>query len=106
MIKVKTINRNYIPDMVHPLSKGWFEQPKREDITIDDTSALMSEKSFKMLHEYSTSQPSGVYEGKMWKAHWYELIDGKKVWDWYLCWYGLSTKPGSVSNNSRKIIIV
>lgn len=105
-IQIKNINKNYIPDMIHPLSKGWFTQPKREDLLIDDKTVIMSEENFKMLVEYSTSVPYGAYEGKMWKAHKYEVIDGVKVWKWYLCWFGLSEKKGFVSNNMREIILL
>lgn len=105
-VLIKKINRNFIPDMVHPLSKGRLQQPNREDLTIDDESVIMNTKSFKMLAEYSTSVPSGVYEGKMWKAHKYKEIDGEKVWDWYLLWFGLSEKEGMCSNQMRKIIII
>lgn len=104
-ILLKERNKNYIPDMVHPLSKGWLKQPNRENIVIDDQYALMSQKDFDTLAEYSTSIPTGVYEGKMWKAHKYELIDDKKVWHWFLCWFGLSNLPGKVSNNMREILL-
>ena len=67
-----------IPPMTHPLSKAW-DQPPISNIFITPIRALMSEKTFKMLHEYSMSTPSGVYEGKMWKA--------KHGDDYYLCWY-------------------
>ena len=71
---------NIIPDMVHPLGKHW-QQPNRDNILIDDTHALMSERCLGELHDYSTSIPTGVYEGKMWKAH-------KKLLDaWVLRWY-------------------
>lgn len=56
-----------IPAMTHPLGKHW-KQPEVDEITIDDTHALMSQRAFDKLLEYSASRPSGVYEGKMWKA--------------------------------------
>lgn len=105
-----------IPPMIHPLSKYW-EQPDRSRITIDATHAMMDKKAFDELHTYSTSQPSGVYEGKMWKSQ-------KWVWDspqiaiergyatrkfldeWFLHWYGPSNHPGYCSTNIRKILIV
>ena len=78
--------KNVIPDMIHPLGKHWH-QPNLDNILIDDTHALMSECSFKELGEYSCSIPTGVYEGKMWKAYnkipdiwflrWYDHIEGK-----------------------------
>lgn len=88
---------NAIPTIVHPLGEYW-RQPDSSEITIDDTYALMSEKTFQALAEYSTSVPSGVYEGKMWKK-----ISGALR---FLMWYGISDKTDCCSINSRKIIIV
>lgn len=95
-----------IPAITHPLGRSW-DQPSRRDIVIDDKYALMSSRAFLGLKEYSCSNPSGVYEGKMWKRH-----DG--VYDprcrpqdrrWLLCWYGYSDKPDHVSNNYREILL-
>lgn len=96
-----------IPPITHPLGRSW-NQPNRARIEIDDKFALMSQRTFDELADYSCSRPSGVYEGKMWKRH-----DG--IYDpdcdpadhvWLLCWYGFSEKPGMVSNNHREIVIV
>lgn len=56
-----------IPPITDPLGKHW-QQPHRRFIELDDTHALMSEQTFKGLKEYSTSIPTGRYEGKMWKG--------------------------------------
>lgn len=40
-----------------------------------------------------------AYEGKMWKAN-------PRPDVWLLRWYGYSDKPGHVSNNQRRIILV
>ena len=85
---------NTIPPMNSPLCRGWF-QPNVQDILVDDTHALMEEKDFNELKDYSLSHPSGVYEGKMWKSN----LSGT----WYLMWYGFS-EGGFCSNNHRKII--
>jgi hypothetical protein len=87
-----------IPEMTDPLGKHW-DQPDKENILIDSTHALMTEGNFKNLHEYSRSQPSGVYPGKMWKA-------GNQKGDWWLRWYGIHEDPKLCTNNSREIIIV
>jgi hypothetical protein len=98
-----------IPLMTHELSSAW-NQPDRSEIALDDKYALMTRRTFDQLNEYSASNPTGAYEGKMWKRH-----DGKFDYiflvrggmpEWLLCWYGRSEKPGYVSNNSRKIILV
>ena len=67
--------------MNHPLGRHW-SQPNVQDIDIDETHALMDEKSFKELKDYSGASPSGIYEGKMWKRK----CDGL----WYLAWYGFA----------------
>ncbi len=80
--------KNIVPDMIHHLGKHW-QQPNLNNILIDDTHALMSERTLGELHEYSCSIPSGVYEGKMWKAlmkynnnwvlRWYDHIEGENM---------------------------
>lgn len=71
-----------IPPITDPLGKYW-QQPHRRFIELDDTHALMSEQTFKGLKEYSTSIPTGRYEGKMWKG----FIKG----EWYLVWLAPDT---------------
>ena len=88
---------NIIPLMLDPSGKHW-EQPKREEIEIDDTHVLMSKSTFYKLHDYSRSQPTGVYHGKMWKSQGKGNI-------WYLRWFGVSKNPDLCSNNVREIII-
>lgn len=88
---------NVIPEMTHYLSKAW-RQPAVSDIEIDNENALMNEEVFKQLMEYSCSQPSGVYEGKMWKS---KFDNG-----WLLCWFGEDGREGYCSNHRRKILLV
>lgn len=91
-----------IPPITDPLGRYW-DQPEREAIEIDDTHALMAERTFKQLADYSCSVPSGVYEGKMWKRRrdYYDERQG-----WLLVWYGESTVgPGYCSNNFREILV-
>jgi hypothetical protein len=84
---------NEIPPMTHPLSSAWH-QPKRSEILIDDTHAIMSQETFNKLLNYAHSQPSAVYEGKMYRK------------DDYLHWWGYSDKPDMCCGNVRKILIV
>lgn len=59
----------------------------------------MPESAFKELPEYSSTMPTGVYAGKMWKA----LNDGQ----WYLRWYGHAPlHPGYCTNNQRKLVVL
>lgn len=99
-----------IPEMTHPFGQHW-DQPDRSEILLDDTHALMTVKTFKGLHEYSASQPSGVYEGKMWRRHDgafdYEFIarGGKPVWQ--LCWFdSVPNNPDVCCTMRRRIILV
>jgi len=80
------------------LSKHW-NQPKNIDIQIDDTHTLMSKESFDQLHEYSVSIPTGVYAGKMWKAH--GLHD-----EWYLRWYEIDPMDKNMCLVKSRIIII
>lgn len=76
---------NLIPPITDKLGRNWV-QPKASDILIDDTHAIMDSLSFAQLSNYSTTRPSGVYPGKMWKAdEFWDQVDNSK---WRLLWYG------------------
>ncbi|PUA17313.1 hypothetical protein [Glaciimonas sp. PCH181] len=95
-----------IPPMTDPLGKHW-RQPRRETISLDDTHALMDASSFAQLADYSSTHPSGVYPGKMWKRH-DGLFDRRcKTEDrvWLLCWFGECDDPTKCSNNYRQILV-
>lgn len=87
-----------IPKITDPMGKSW-DQPSREDILVDDTHALMSEPDFNKLPDYSRSQPTGVYPGKMWKAY-------SGGGSWILRWFGEHPDPKLCSNHSREIILI
>ena len=79
-------------------NRGW-DQPDSADILISDDGAAMPQHVFDQLKEYSSSFPSGVYPGKMWRAH----IGDRH----YLRWYGVVPGDDSVcSNNQREISIL
>lgn len=86
-----------IPRITDPMGSSW-RQPHRRYIEIDNTHALMSEQTFKGLVEYSTSLPSGVYSGKMWRAC--------KGGIWFLAWYYPSNDTKYMNIEWREIIIV
>ncbi len=86
-----------IPMMTHPLGMGW-DQPQRNEITLDEECAMMNHSTFDQLHDYSMSIPTGAYEGKMWKR-----VQSNGNW---LVWYGISEDPNKVSINSLPILIV
>lgn len=62
-----------------PLWAPYFEMPHKDEILVDERDALMTQEAFDKLGEYSTSNPSGVWQGKMWKAQFGQT--------WYLRWY-------------------
>lgn len=81
-----------IPPITHPLGRYW-NQPKREEMLVDEIYAMMSKQTFDQLAEYSATIPTGVYAGKMWKrqaTRWAKDPEGKPMHlgiDWYLCWF-------------------
>lgn len=86
-----------IPDITHPIGKYWY-QPSWRQIVFSDTHATMSQETFDDLKDYSTSTPSGVYQGKMWKSH----RQGK----WWLRWYGVDDgDPRGLPTPCREIVI-
>lgn len=89
--------RNAVPPMTDPLGRHW-RQPPRERIAIDDTHALMDRATLEALPEYSRTVPTGVYPGKMWRAH---AGDGC----WLLRWWGLCDDPAKCSCNEREILV-
>jgi len=92
-----------IPPMTHELSSGW-DQPNLDAIQIDDEIAYMREATFKKLKDYSNSQPSGVYEGKMWRSN--SFIDNRKYRSWVLKWFDFSDDPNMCSTHWREIGII
>lgn len=90
---------NVIPPITDPLGKHW-QQPAVKDITLSDTHALMSQANFDLLREYSSSVPSGTYDGKMWKSQY-----GPNTW--HLCWYGPHPQSSTlIAINRREIVVV
>jgi len=87
---------NIIPEITNPLGKHW-DQPDKKNILLDDTHALMDKRTFDGLLEYSSSIPSGVYAGKMWKC---KYIDG-----WGLRWFD-DCNETSCRNNQRIILLI
>lgn len=102
-----------IPPITDPLGSSW-NQPPLSAIQFRDGNAWMTLATFKELKEYSTTNPTGAYEGKMWRRHdglgqhmQYmrgALREKPGPMLWLLCWFGASTiGPGYVSNNYAPI---
>lgn len=99
-----------IPPITEPLGRYW-DQPLVSDILVDDHHAVMTRETLEKLKDYSLSNPTGAYEGKMWRRNmWKSTEDGRHQYTekWWLCWYGFSFsgEPGHVSNNYREILLI
>lgn len=73
-----------IPEITDPLGKGWG-QPNRENIKLSLSHAWMDQKSFDQLLNYQSSDPTGVYSGKMWKRK--IRIGQNRNSRWYLIFF-------------------
>lgn len=91
-----------IPPITDSLGRYW-EQPPRDEVAIGTHTASMHQDTFKQLHEYSASLPTGTYVGKMWKAHVYNNI-GQLCWE--LRWYDVHADPKYLSIKTRRILII
>lgn len=93
-----------IPPMTHELSKGWGQQPNPKNVLIDEKYALMSRADFDLLRDYTASQPTGVYEGKMWKIQARRTKDDPYIW--FLRWFDVCSDPNKCAVKTREIIIL
>lgn len=92
------MSTNVIPIMTDPLSVHWRQPHDIRQMPMDDTHVLLSSAQVKQLAEYSTSYPTGTYDGKCWKA--------QKGKSWYLCWYGPHADPKKIGIEYRIILEV
>lgn len=86
------------------MGKYWH-QPAIEEILIDDTHALMTVQTLERLADYSHSQPTGVYPGKMWRSKMKHPTRPHEA-QWWLCWFGEHPDPTICTNNYRRILVV
>ncbi len=86
-----------IPPITHPLGLYW-EQPDRNRILLDEKYAVMDLEVFEELLEYSYSNPTGKYLGKMWK--------GKQAGRWFLFWYDKDADPAYLAIPNREILLI
>lgn len=86
---------NNIPAMPAEWARYW-QAPDRSEIVFQGADAVMTYKAFDRLLDYSDSVPTGVYDGKMWKAR----LDG----NWYLRWYSTArSNPDKCIIHTRPI---
>ena len=88
---------NNIPAMTNPLGKYW-QQPDPKNFIVSYKYVLMTQKEFDELLEYSSSVPSGVYIGKLWKSHWSGI--------WKLVWLSEGDKEKTYLNNNYREILI
>lgn len=85
-----------IPEMIHPLGKHW-QQPAREEILFDSDDPEVPVRipiaAWEKLPAYDYSDPSGVYEGKMWRCQ------------GHLRWYGASLDLDRCTIHTRKVVV-
>lgn len=87
-----------IPEMTDPLGKHWNQPKDMTSVEMDDKHALLTPLQYEMLHEYSSTIPTGVYPGKCWKRL---QSDG-----WLLAWFEeVPTNPKLCSIHFREILI-
>lgn len=100
------MNDHHPPALESPYGPGAWHQPERTKVLIDATHALMTKAVFDSLAEYSTTMPSGVYPGKMWRRHDGSFDPRCTNPEWLFCWYGRTDDPEKCSVNFRKVIFV
>jgi hypothetical protein len=87
-----------IPLMTDPLGKHWDQPADIRQAPMDETHVLLTLRQVSDLLEYSSSYPSGTYDGKCWKR------EGEDCW--YLCWYQPHPIPGKIGIGYRIILEV
>lgn len=96
-----------VPPMTDPLGLHWA-QPHPTHFLFDDTHVVMKRRHFDQLRNYSASYPTGVYEGKMWKAE-VAYMDRQclPASKWFLCWYNdLRQSDRTAAIQTREILVV
>lgn len=88
-----------IPPITDPMGANW-RQPDHSAWLFDDTHVVLPQRDFDRLGEYSTTYPTGVYEGKVWRAQ------PPQTGVWVVRWYGFCADPTRCSNNQRIALVV
>lgn len=98
-----TTELNCIPAMVHELGRHWQQPADIREAPMDDKYIMLTRRQFDELNDYSASMPSGVYEGKCWKAQWNSRLAEEK---WFMRWYAPCEDPNQMEIPFRWIIVV
>lgn len=96
------LDQNIIPPMTHPYGAHWT-QPDPKNIVLDNDYAMMRKKDFDRLPDYTRSEPTGKYNGKMWKGQF--QVSGQMKW--FLCWcHDENDLSGEIYISYREILVV
>lgn len=93
---------NIIPPMTDAHGKYWV-QPDPRGFVLDDDYVLMDKLDFDLLPDYTNSEPTGKYNGKMWKGR-FQTLKGEK---WFLMWCHDENKlSNQIYISSREILVL
>jgi hypothetical protein len=91
---------NAIPELKSPYSTPPKQPADIRLAPMDDTHVVLTRRQIAGLLEYSTTLPSGVYPGKVWKA-----IDASGTI--LLRWYGVCPEaPDTHCTNNQRIVLI
>lgn len=97
-----SLNMNIIPPMTDAHGKYWV-QPDPRGFVLDDNYVLMEKLDFDLLPDYTNSEPTGKYNGKMWKGR-FQTLKGEK---WFLMWCHDENKlSNQIYISSREILVL
>lgn len=88
-----------IPPITHPMGRHW-RQPDHSAWLFDDTHVVLPAADFEQLANYSWTNPSGLYPGKVWRG-WCQNING-----WVVAWYDVDPDPNFVQGRERIALVV
>ena len=97
-----SLSMNIIPPMTDAHGKYWV-QPDPRGFVLDDDYVLMDKLDFDLLPDYTNSEPTGKYNGKMWKGR-FQTLKGEK---WFLMWCHDENKlSNQIYKSSREILVL
>lgn len=95
---LRTTEFNAIPAITDPMGRHWQQPADIRLAPMDAQHVQLTARQVAGLLEYSSSYPSGTYDGKCWLRK-----NGATCW---LCWYEPCDVPGQIGIDSREILVV
>lgn len=99
-----------VPAIELDLGRNW-PQPTRDSLNfhmapeneknpgLKPKAVYMTKRTMEELQEYSSTTPTGVYPGKMWRGHWDDT--------WYLLWFSeVKSDPNMCQVHSCPILLL